>query len=210
MPCFNIILAFIPQDFLTRQPRNVRMDCIGALCLLIQEANLRPVKCVVRAGSKEGQQFPVQPEQLRSIFEGVAAYSTGLILRQIIKGARRARLCTSVVGRARTRGMFGPLSVHLFQRGDRLIRIRPFSPGGEPAQQRSPKPFNLVGSGFLYFFNVTRLIGFLVLSKIECVVEQETDLCYCRRAVREFMTVQEQRLVNWWDVKFFIDLDGIT
>lgn len=87
--------------------------------------------------------------------------------------------------------MFCPLPIRprLAQRGGQFIRIRTFSAGSESTQQCPPKPFYLVGLGFLNLLDVARLIGLLVLPEVKCVVEQESDFCYGCGAVCELVTV---------------------
>ena len=154
-----------------------------------------------------GPRFPAQAERL--LFERTQAYPAVLIQRRVIERARRTRLCTRIVGRAGTRGMFHPLPIRprLAQRRSQFIRIRTFSAGSEPTQQRPPKPFDFISARLLEVLKVTRLIGLLVLLKVERVIEQESDLCYGRGAVCELVAVQEERLEHRRDVEFFVDLE---
>lgn len=60
------------------------------------------------------------------------------------------------------------------------------------------------------FLDVAHLIGLLVLSKIERVVEQESDFRNRCGAVCELVAVQKEGLEHGWSIKFFVDLDKET
>jgi len=62
----------------------------------------------------------------------------------------------------------------------------------------------------LNIFDVARLIGFLILAKVERVVEQEADICYGCGAIRKLLAIQEEGLVRRRDVNFFVDLGKRT
>jgi hypothetical protein len=205
--CSNIIFALLAEY---RLPLAAEQWLRTASLLALNVSSDRWLTCsrIYSKVGSENRRFPAQSEQVHLIFEGVETYPTVLILRRVIKRARRTRLRTHIMGRARTWGMFGSLPIDALHRGNDLVGIRSLSSGREPAQQCSPKPFNLVGSGFLNLFDIARLIGFLVLPKVQRVVEQKTDLGYGRRPVRKFVAVEEQRLIHRRDVEFFINLGG--
>ena len=133
-----------------------------------------------RKGITEGPRCPAQSERKGLILEKIGAHPAVLVLRRVIERARRTRLHTYIMGRAGTRGISYPLHIRpgRSQRGGQIIRIRTFSAGSEPTQERPPKPFDLISSRFLDIFDVARLIGLLVLPKVEGIVEQEPDLYY--------------------------------
>ena len=146
---------------------------------------------VCRKSNIEGPRCPAQTDRKRLIFERIRADLAILVLRRVIERARRACPCTRIMGRAGTRGMFHPLLIRSrpVQRGCQFIPIRTFSTGSESTQQSSPKPFYLVGSGFLNILNLARLVGLLILPEVKRVVEQESDFCHGCGAVCELVAV---------------------